>query len=179
LQLGVIPARYGSTRFPGKPMVMIAGKPMIQVRPTPIAHACVAFVPRSTATDAPRGTAHTACSARTNRPRKPRSSTVSVRSASRAHLPHLRGRARDRASGRRGALSTAWANGSISATLREGGGCRACMFHHRWCASEDVDCVSRVLAAVCPSHAAPGSMRVATHPHLVLGGEAGGAHAPQ
>jgi len=27
--LGVIPARYGSTRYPGKPMVMIAGKPMI------------------------------------------------------------------------------------------------------------------------------------------------------
>ena len=33
VQLGVIPARYGSTRFPGKPMVMIAGKPMIQVAP--------------------------------------------------------------------------------------------------------------------------------------------------
>lgn len=28
--LGVIPARYGSTRFPGKPLVPIAGKPMIQ-----------------------------------------------------------------------------------------------------------------------------------------------------
>jgi hypothetical protein len=28
-QLGVIPARYASTRFPGKPLVMIAGKPMI------------------------------------------------------------------------------------------------------------------------------------------------------
>jgi len=28
--LGVIPARYASTRFPGKPLVMIAGKPMIQ-----------------------------------------------------------------------------------------------------------------------------------------------------
>ena len=27
--LGVIPARYASTRFPGKPLVMIAGKPMI------------------------------------------------------------------------------------------------------------------------------------------------------
>ena len=27
---GVIPARYGSTRFPGKPLVNIAGKPMIQ-----------------------------------------------------------------------------------------------------------------------------------------------------
>lgn len=30
-QLGVIPARYASTRFPGKPLVMIAGKPMIVV----------------------------------------------------------------------------------------------------------------------------------------------------
>jgi 3-deoxy-manno-octulosonate cytidylyltransferase (CMP-KDO synthetase) len=28
--LGVIPARYGSTRFPGKPLAMICGKPMIQ-----------------------------------------------------------------------------------------------------------------------------------------------------
>lgn len=28
--LGVIPARYASTRFPGKPLVMIAGKPLIQ-----------------------------------------------------------------------------------------------------------------------------------------------------
>ena len=28
--LGVIPARYASTRFPGKPLVMIGGKPMIQ-----------------------------------------------------------------------------------------------------------------------------------------------------
>ena len=28
--LGVIPARYASTRFPGKPLVMIDGKPMIQ-----------------------------------------------------------------------------------------------------------------------------------------------------
>ncbi|PIQ83213.1 MAG: 3-deoxy-manno-octulosonate cytidylyltransferase [Candidatus Omnitrophica bacterium CG11_big_fil_rev_8_21_14_0_20_63_9] len=28
--LVVIPARYGSTRFPGKPLAMIAGKPMIQ-----------------------------------------------------------------------------------------------------------------------------------------------------
>ena len=28
--LGVIPARYASTRFPGKPLVDIAGKPMIQ-----------------------------------------------------------------------------------------------------------------------------------------------------
>jgi len=28
--LGVIPARYGSTRLPGKPLVELAGKPMIQ-----------------------------------------------------------------------------------------------------------------------------------------------------
>ena len=28
--IGIIPARYGSTRFPGKPIAVIAGKPMIQ-----------------------------------------------------------------------------------------------------------------------------------------------------
>ena len=28
--IGVIPARYGSTRFPGKPLALIRGKPMIQ-----------------------------------------------------------------------------------------------------------------------------------------------------
>lgn len=28
--LGIIPARYGSTRFPGKPLVRIAGQPLIQ-----------------------------------------------------------------------------------------------------------------------------------------------------
>lgn len=28
--IGVIPARWGSTRFPGKPLVMIAGKPLLQ-----------------------------------------------------------------------------------------------------------------------------------------------------
>src|SRR5580693_691649 len=28
--IGIIPARYGSTRFPGKPLVLIAGKPLIQ-----------------------------------------------------------------------------------------------------------------------------------------------------
>ncbi len=27
--LGVIPARYGSSRFPGKPLALLAGKPMI------------------------------------------------------------------------------------------------------------------------------------------------------
>lgn len=32
LQVGVIPARFASTRFPGKPLVKILGKPMIQVR---------------------------------------------------------------------------------------------------------------------------------------------------
>lgn len=30
MRLGIIPARYGSTRFPGKPLALIAGKPMIQ-----------------------------------------------------------------------------------------------------------------------------------------------------
>jgi 3-deoxy-manno-octulosonate cytidylyltransferase (CMP-KDO synthetase) len=29
-KIGIIPARYGSTRFPGKPLVQIFGKPMIQ-----------------------------------------------------------------------------------------------------------------------------------------------------
>jgi hypothetical protein len=29
--LGIIPARYASTRLPGKPLALIAGKPMIQV----------------------------------------------------------------------------------------------------------------------------------------------------
>ena len=28
--LAVVPARYGSTRFPGKPLAPIAGRPMIQ-----------------------------------------------------------------------------------------------------------------------------------------------------
>lgn len=28
--LGILPARYGSTRFPGKPLALIAGKPLIQ-----------------------------------------------------------------------------------------------------------------------------------------------------
>src|SRR6185295_16090807 len=28
--LGIIPARYASTRFPGKPLQLIAGKPLIQ-----------------------------------------------------------------------------------------------------------------------------------------------------
>ena len=27
---GIIPARFGSTRFPGKPLTLIAGKPLIQ-----------------------------------------------------------------------------------------------------------------------------------------------------
>jgi len=30
MRIGVIPARYGSTRFPGKPLALIFGKPMIQ-----------------------------------------------------------------------------------------------------------------------------------------------------
>ena len=28
--IGIIPARYGSTRFPGKPLALIAGKPLIR-----------------------------------------------------------------------------------------------------------------------------------------------------
>src|SRR3954471_17190917 len=28
--LGIIPARWGSTRFPGKPLHLIAGKPLLQ-----------------------------------------------------------------------------------------------------------------------------------------------------
>ena len=28
--LGIIPARYGSTRLPGKPLVPLAGKPLVQ-----------------------------------------------------------------------------------------------------------------------------------------------------
>jgi 3-deoxy-manno-octulosonate cytidylyltransferase (CMP-KDO synthetase) len=28
--VGIIPARYASSRFPGKPLVLIAGKPLIQ-----------------------------------------------------------------------------------------------------------------------------------------------------
>src|ERR1043166_3246703 len=28
--LGIIPARYASTRFPGKPLALIAGKPLVQ-----------------------------------------------------------------------------------------------------------------------------------------------------
>uniref|UniRef100_A0A2P2KC16 Uncharacterized protein n=1 Tax=Rhizophora mucronata TaxID=61149 RepID=A0A2P2KC16_RHIMU len=31
--VGIIPARYASSRFPGKPLVDILGKPMIQVIP--------------------------------------------------------------------------------------------------------------------------------------------------
>src|SRR5579884_3030312 len=28
--VGIIPARYASTRFPGKPLALIAGKPLVQ-----------------------------------------------------------------------------------------------------------------------------------------------------
>src|ERR1700686_4404490 len=28
--IGIIPARYGASRFPGKPLALIAGKPLIQ-----------------------------------------------------------------------------------------------------------------------------------------------------
>jgi 3-deoxy-manno-octulosonate cytidylyltransferase (CMP-KDO synthetase) len=27
--IGIIPARYASTRFPGKPLALIAGKPLV------------------------------------------------------------------------------------------------------------------------------------------------------
>lgn len=30
--VGIIPARFASSRFPGKPLVQILGKPMIQVQ---------------------------------------------------------------------------------------------------------------------------------------------------
>lgn len=30
MKVGIIPARYGSTRFPGKPLALICGKPMLQ-----------------------------------------------------------------------------------------------------------------------------------------------------
>ena len=30
LTLGIIPARWGSSRFPGKPLHLIAGKPLVQ-----------------------------------------------------------------------------------------------------------------------------------------------------
>ena len=30
--VAIIPARFASTRFPGKPLALIAGKPMIQAR---------------------------------------------------------------------------------------------------------------------------------------------------
>ena len=29
-QVAIIPARFGSTRFPGKPLALILGKPLIQ-----------------------------------------------------------------------------------------------------------------------------------------------------
>jgi len=32
--IGIIPARYASSRFQGKPLVQILGKPMIQVHPS-------------------------------------------------------------------------------------------------------------------------------------------------
>jgi len=30
MKIGIIPARYASTRFPGKPLALIQNKPMIQ-----------------------------------------------------------------------------------------------------------------------------------------------------
>ncbi|HEB91842.1 MAG TPA: 3-deoxy-manno-octulosonate cytidylyltransferase, partial [Deltaproteobacteria bacterium] len=51
--LAILPARYGSTRFPGKPLTPIAGRPMIQhvwerTRTAPLVDAVVI------ATDDPR-----------------------------------------------------------------------------------------------------------------------------
>jgi hypothetical protein len=40
--LGVIPARWASTRFPGKPLALIDGKPMIQARAARLGPAGVA-----------------------------------------------------------------------------------------------------------------------------------------
>ncbi|HCJ67444.1 MAG TPA: 3-deoxy-manno-octulosonate cytidylyltransferase, partial [Elusimicrobia bacterium] len=28
--VGIIPVRYGSTRYPGKPLALLLGKPMVQ-----------------------------------------------------------------------------------------------------------------------------------------------------
>lgn len=41
MKIGIIPARFGSTRFPGKPLALISGKPMIQyVYESAVASAC-------------------------------------------------------------------------------------------------------------------------------------------
>ena len=46
----IIPARYGSTRFPGKPLSLIAGKPMI-VRTVEAALQCEPSIGVAVATD--------------------------------------------------------------------------------------------------------------------------------
>jgi 3-deoxy-manno-octulosonate cytidylyltransferase (CMP-KDO synthetase) len=51
--IGIIPARYASTRFPGKPLVDIAGKSMIQ-RVYEQARKCAALTDVIVATDDPR-----------------------------------------------------------------------------------------------------------------------------
>lgn len=45
LAVGIIPARYASSRFEGKPLALILGKPMIQVRVHLLTHPvrCLAF----------------------------------------------------------------------------------------------------------------------------------------
>ena len=48
--VAVIPARYGSTRFPGKPLALISGKPMIQ-RCYPSTRRCSLFADVIVATD--------------------------------------------------------------------------------------------------------------------------------
>ncbi|MFA6816190.1 MAG: 3-deoxy-manno-octulosonate cytidylyltransferase [Lentisphaeria bacterium] len=51
--IAVIPARYGSSRFPGKPLALIAGKPMIQ-RTVESTMSCPAIDEVLVATDDPR-----------------------------------------------------------------------------------------------------------------------------
>lgn len=41
--VGIIPARYASSRFQGKPLVNILGKPMIQVPVCSVIHFCYIF----------------------------------------------------------------------------------------------------------------------------------------
>ncbi|MBF1606221.1 MAG: 3-deoxy-manno-octulosonate cytidylyltransferase, partial [Prevotella shahii] len=36
--IGIIPARYGSSRFPGKPLALLGGKPVIQRVYEQVAH---------------------------------------------------------------------------------------------------------------------------------------------
>ena len=51
--IGIIPSRYGSSRFPGKPLADIAGKPMIQ-RVYQCAEACPEITQIFVVTDSER-----------------------------------------------------------------------------------------------------------------------------